>query len=194
MRRLVPRATVTLALLCASSAAFAGRMPQLNFGDPLLLAQVVWGAIIFGVLYYGVSTSGLPRVAEILEAREQKIGGDLQAARLTKEKADRAVAELADARRLAYAEAQAALATATQRAKDEAAARAAELNARLTAQLAEAEKNIAAARNAALAALHGAASDTAADLISRLAGRPADQQALSRAIGAELSARGLAGA
>jgi F-type H+-transporting ATPase subunit b len=194
MRRLVPRAAATLAFLCASSAAFAGRMPQLNFGDPLLLAQVVWGAIIFGVLYYGVSSSGLPRVAEILEARAQKIGGDLQAARLTKEKADRAAAELAEARRLAYAEAQSALATATQRAKDEAAARAADLNARLSAQLADAEKNIAAARNAAMATLRDAASDTAADLIHRLAGRPADQQALSRAIAGELSARGLAGA
>jgi F-type H+-transporting ATPase subunit b len=194
MRRLAPRATIALAFLCASAPAFAGRMPQLNFGDPLLLAQVVWGAIIFGVLYYGVSTSGLPRVAEILQAREQKIGGDLQAARLTKEKADRAIAELAEARRLAYAEAQSALATAVQRAKDEAAARAAELNARLEAQLADAEKNIAAARGAAMAALRDAASDTASDLVGRLSGRPADPNVLSRAIGDALSVRGLAGA
>jgi F-type H+-transporting ATPase subunit b len=185
------------ASLLAGSAlpAFAeGSMPQFDFANPLLMAQVVWGTIIFIGLYFALSQFGLPRVAEVLAAREHKIASDLEQARLAKEKADRAVAELNEARRIAYAEAQAALAAATQKANEAAAAKAAEVNSRLERQLADSEAQIAAARASALAALREAASDTAGALISRLAGRPADAGALRTAIGDALAARGLAGA
>jgi F-type H+-transporting ATPase subunit b len=159
-----------------------------------MTAQIIWGGIIFGAFYLAASHWGLPKVAAVLATREQTIAGNLEAARLSKEKADRAVAELVEARRAAYAEAQAALAAATQRAKEAAAAKSAEVAARLDRQLADAEKNIAAARASAMATLREAASDTAEMLITRLAGHPADPQTLRNAIGKALAARGLASA
>ncbi len=95
---------------------------------------------------------------------------------------------------MAFAEAQAALAAATQRAKEDAAAKAAEVNARLDSQLEAAEQNIAAARAGAMASLREAASDTADMLISRLAGRPAPAALVRAAVGQALAARGIAGA
>jgi F-type H+-transporting ATPase subunit b len=189
------------ALLASTAALFAGaalpahaegKMPQFDFANPLLTAQVVWGAIIFAILYVAFGRIGLPKVEQVLQAREQAISGDLEQARLAKEKADRAVAELTEARRIAYAEAQSAQVLAAQKAKDAAAARSAEVNIRLDRQLAESERQIAAARAGAMAALREAASDTADLLVFRLAGRPADSQTMRAAISEALTARGLA--
>jgi F-type H+-transporting ATPase subunit b len=194
MRRTLRLLAPAVAFTAAAAPAYAGNMPQFDFANPLTLAQIVWGGVIFVGLYGAFSTVGLPRVAAVLEARERAIGGDLEQARLAKEKADRAVAELNEARRLAYAEAQAAMATASQKAKEAAAAQAAEVAARLDKQLAESEARINQARAGAMAALREAASDTAEMLITRLAGRAPPADELRDAVGAALSARGLASA
>jgi F-type H+-transporting ATPase subunit b len=181
------------ALTMVAGEAFArDTMPQLQFSNPLLLSQVVWGALIFLVFYLAVSRWGLPRVGAILENRERTIGGDLEQARLSKQSADRAVAELTEARRLAYVESQAAIAAATQKAKEAAALRAAEVNARLDKQLADAESQIAAARNAALGALREVAGDTTAAIVSRLTGRGAGSADVAQAVDEALGRRGLA--
>jgi F-type H+-transporting ATPase subunit b len=192
MKRKIAAGAVSISLWAC--AAHAEGMPQLDFASPLLTAQVIWGGIIFGAFYVACLHWGLPKVAAVLATREQTIAGNLEAARLSKEKADRAIAELNEARRAAYAEAQAALAAANQHAKEAAAARSAEVAARLDQQLADAEKNIAAARAGAMASLREAAADTAEMLVTRLAGRPADTRRLRDAIGTALAARGLASA
>lgn len=186
------RVFLASAALCAlASSAYADSMPQLQFGNPLLTAQVVWGALIFLVFYILVSRWGLPRVGAILEHRENAIAQDLEQARLAKQTADRAVAELTEARRRAYAESQAALTAAAQKAKDEAAAKAAEVNARLDRQLAESEAQINAARGNAMAALRGVAAETAEAIVQRLTGRTAPA-AVSGAVAEALARRGLA--
>jgi F-type H+-transporting ATPase subunit b len=194
MRRFTSRLALVAVLTAAAAPAYAGDMPQFDFANPLTVAQIVWGGVIFVALYVLFSTVGLPRVEAVLTAREAKIDGDLEQARLAKDKADRAVAELNEARRVAYAEAQSAVAAAAQKAKDAAAARAAEVNARLDAQLAESEKRISAARAGAMAALREAAADTATMLITRLSGQAPAPEQLRDAVGAALSARGLANA
>jgi F-type H+-transporting ATPase subunit b len=195
MRRILFRVLPAVALTVVSAPAFAeGKMPQFDFANPLTVAQIVWGGVIFIALYAAFASVGLPRVEAVLRAREASIGGDLEQARLSKEKADRAVAELNEARRLAYAEAQAALAAASTKAKEAASAKAAEVNARLDAQLAESEARIGAARAGAMAALREAASDTADMLITRLAGQAPAPDLLRDAVGKALSARGLANA
>ena len=69
-------------------------MPQLQFGDPLVLAQAVWMLVIFGVLYYVLRTYVLPPVGEVLEHRAARIAADLDAARQAKMTADNALTEL----------------------------------------------------------------------------------------------------
>ena len=120
-------AGATVALAAAGGNAHASGMPQLDFGNPLLVSQVVWGAFIFAAFYWGVSRIGLPRVDAILAMRADVIGGDLEQARLSKQRADQAVAELNEARRTAYAKSQAEVNAALQKAKDDAAAQAAEV-------------------------------------------------------------------
>jgi F-type H+-transporting ATPase subunit b len=178
-------------LVAASGAARADPMPQLDFANKLLTAQVIWGALIFAVFYGLVSRWGLPKVTSILEMRADTIARDLNQARDARANADRAVADLTAARKKAYADSQAAIAAATQKAKADAAARAAEQDARLDAQLAESETQIGAARDAAMGALREVATDAAIAVVSRLIGREADTARVQQAVSEVLADRGL---
>jgi F-type H+-transporting ATPase subunit b len=175
-----------------ASAAHAETMPQLDFGNKLLTAQVIWGALIFLVFYLLVSRWGLPKVGAILEMRADTIARDLDQARAAKSDADQAVAELTAARRAAYAQSQAAIADAALKAKTEAAARSAEQAARLDAQLAQSEARIATARAAAMGALREVAVDAASAVVARLTQRAADEARVADAVGQVLATRGLA--
>jgi F-type H+-transporting ATPase subunit b len=178
----------TLLLLAAPAWAAEG-MPQLDFGNKLTIAQVVWLAIIFVVLYVLLSRWALPQVGAVLESRAAAIAADLDAARGAKEKADAAVDELTRATREAHATAQAEIAQALTAAKAAADAQAAEMNARLDAQIAEAETRIAAARTAAMGALEQVAVDTASVVVSRLVGTSIDHGRVPAAVAAVLAQR-----
>jgi len=163
-------------------------MPQLDFSNPLMTAQVVWLVLIFGLLYFVMKNYALPRVGEILEERRRRIAADLEAAHAAKAEADAAAEAHREATQRARAEAQAAVARALQQAQEEAQKRAEALNARLAEQIAAAEARIGAARDAAMGALRQVAADTAEALVSRLTGR-ADRTAVEAAVARELAAR-----
>ena len=185
----MPLRLALLAALLLPAAARAEGMPQLDFANPLTTSQVVWGAIIFAVLYMLLARIGLPKVGEVLEQRARHIASDLETAQASKARSDAAAKEVADATARARAEAQAAINAALDAAKQEAAGRIAALNERLEQQLHEAEAQINAARSAAMRALREVATDTAATVIGRLTGAPPDQGRLDGAIGAALAAR-----
>jgi F-type H+-transporting ATPase subunit b len=166
-------------------------MPQLDFSTPLTISQVVWGAIIFIVLYIMLSRNGLPLVASVLEERAGKIAKDLDEARAAKASADAGMTEAEQATAKARAEAQAAINAALDEAKKAAAAQAEMLNARLDKQLQDAEAQIAQARAAAMSALRQVATETAATVVTRLTGTAPDAARLDSAIGSALAARGV---
>jgi len=179
------------AFLLLPAAARAEGMPQLDFANPLTTSQVVWGAIIFAVLYILASRVALPKVAEVLEERATHIAHDLEGAQAAKNKADAAVEELTAATVKARAEAQAAINAALEQAKAAAAQQAVVLNARLERQLADSEAQIAAARSMAMAALRQVATETATTVVARLTGAAPNAERLGSAIGRELAARGV---
>ncbi len=178
------------ALLISAAGPAKEGMPQLNFASPLTISQVVWGAIIFVLLYIMLARWALPKVATVVDARHAIIAGDLETARAAKAEADGAVAELIAATREARAGAQAAVATATQTAKAEAAEQSAAMNQRLDAQLAEAEGRIGQARAAAMGALRQVANEAATSVITRLTGRAPDGALVDSTVGDLLTARG----
>ena len=188
LRRIVSLTTALFAI--PLSAMAEGGLPQLNFANKLTTYQVVWGVVIFAILYILASRTALPTVEAVLEERARRISGDLESARDAKSRADAGTAAAADATAKARAEAQAAITAALESSKQAAAVQSAALNERLDQQLKEAEGQIAAARGAALAALPGVASDTAVALITRLTGTAPDPVRLSGAINAAMAARG----
>ena len=175
----------------AAAEASGGGMPQLDFSNPLMLAQVVWLLIIFGVLYYVLANIALPRVASVLEERRSRIEGDLEAARLAKSEADAAMSAHQAAMTKARAESQAAISDATLAVQAEAAVRNEALNARLNEQIEAAEARINTARDAAMGALREVATDTANALVTRLTGLK-NEAAVGAAVQRELAAQGRA--
>jgi F-type H+-transporting ATPase subunit b len=178
-------------LLMLPAAAMAKGMPQLDFTTPLTLSQVVWGVIIFVVLYILLSRTGLPMVASVLDERAAKISKDLDEARAAKATADAGLAEADLATAKARAEAQAAINAALDEAKKAAAAQAEVLNARLEKQLQDSEAQIGRARASAMGALRQVATETAATVVTRLTGATPDALRLDGAIGSALAARGI---
>lgn len=170
-------------------------MPQLAFDHPVqgryLVAQVVWQLMIFGALYWAVKNIGLPRVAEVLEARRLRIQGDLETAQKLKEDADAAMVAHREATARARAEAVASVASAVQAAEEENQKRADVLNARLATQIEEAEARIGRARAAAMGALREVASETTAAVVTKLVGS-VDPHAVVSAVDRELAVRGRA--
>ena len=181
-----------LTSLATLGSARADSMPQLDFANRLLTAQVVWGALIFAAFYLLASRWGLPRVGAILQHRAGTIAADLERAHNSKADAEAAVAELTAARRAAYAQSQAAIADAASSAKAEAAQRTAAQDARLDAQLAQSEAQIGQARAAALGALRQVAGEAASAVVARVTDGYADPPRVEAAVGALLAERGLA--
>ncbi|AQS88564.1 ATP synthase F0 subunit beta' [Neoasaia chiangmaiensis NBRC 101099] len=167
-RKLTVSLAVVLALGIVPRHAVAAGMPQLDFRDPFLLWQVVWGAVIFVVFYVILSRSALPRVERVLSHRRHRIEGDLDIARRARDDADRAVDELRRARHDAATQAQANIDRVVQEARQAAEAQTHEMNRRLNDDIAAAEARIAAAHRDAMASLPNIATDTAQSLIAKL--------------------------
>lgn len=186
---LVGYALVGLAMMPAD--AMAEGMPQLDFTTQLTVSQVVWGAIIFVVLYIMLSRTALPMVESVLDERAAKISRDLDEAHAAKASADAGMTEANQAIAKARAESQAAISSALDDAKKAAAAQSEVLNARLEKQLHEAETQIGQARASAMRALRQVATETAATVVTRLTGVAPEAGRLDQAVGAALAARGV---
>jgi F-type H+-transporting ATPase subunit b len=184
-------AVLWAAVLWPGKARAAGGMPQLDFANPLTISQVVWGAVIFALLYVVLSRVGLPRVGAVLEERARRIAADLETAQAAKLQSDAAVQEMIAATAKARAEAQATINAELDKAKGRAAEQAARLNERLEHQLADAEAQIGAARASAMRALRQVASETAVSVVTRLTGAAPEPTRIDSAVGGALSARGL---
>ena len=157
-------------------------MPQLDVST--FSSQIFWLIICFSVLYYLLSRKALPRISEILEARQDRIAADLDQAQRLRRDAEAALEKYETAIASAQDKAHALLADNQSRLQAEAAERQAELDQKLAAQLAESETRIAAARDRALAELEDAAIEAARAAAARLAGVTVSAESARRALGA----------
>ena len=155
-------------------------MPQIEVST--FASQIFWLIICFATLYYLLSRKALPRVAEILEARQDRIAADLDEAQRLRVEAEAALAEYEAALAKAQAEAQALLGQSQARLQAEAASRQAELDARLAKQIATAEAQIAEARQAALKELRSSTVGVAQAAAEQLAGLKVTKKAAEAAL------------
>ena len=156
-------------------------MPQL---DPAVWpTQLIWLAITFIALYLIVWRVALPRIADVLEARQRKLDDDLKKATALKEEAETILAEYEKMRADAQASAHDVLQTAQDEMKAEAERQTSETMARLAKQTEEAEARIAEAKATALAGLEGTVTEVVAAATEKLIGVKAGDQEITRAVG-----------
>src|ERR1700722_6258378 len=118
-------------LSAAPGVAMADGLPQLDFANKLTTYQVLWGALIFVMLYILATWTALPKVEAVLQERATRIAGDLEDAKTSKARADSGIQAAAEATAKARAEAQAAINAALESSREAAAAQLATVNERL---------------------------------------------------------------
>ena len=167
-------ASVTQEIEHAEGALEAGHgehgagMPQLD--SSTFLSQIFWLIVTFGALYWLLKTKALPKVSEVLEARQDRIASDLDRAATLRAEAEAAARKQEEVVAQAHARAQARIKELHGRLAADAAKRQAALDAELGQKLGDAESRVSAARQAALAEVRGVAIEAAQAAVQRLAG------------------------
>ena len=130
-----------------ASSSSGPKLPQLDLAT--YSSQVFWLIISFLVLYFLVAKLAMPRIAEVLEERQERIEDDLDKAETLKKEAYQVRIEYEKALSAAREKAQ----EATRHAQEEIAKRSAEAESaaqvKVTVMLEEAEKRIAASKTGA---------------------------------------------
>ena len=160
------------------------------FATETYASQLLWFAIAFGLLYYVMSRIALPRVAEVMESRSQRIAADLAEAEKLRAESEAAGAayekSLNDARTKAKAIAQEMRETLNA----ESEAKRKSLESELHQRLAGAETAISSRTQDAMASVRGIAGDTATAIVERLIGQAPDRRAVEAALDRALATQG----
>jgi F-type H+-transporting ATPase subunit b len=161
------------ATAAAAAEQGSGGLPQFDIGQ--WPGQMVWMVIIFAVLLVVFTRVIVPKVGGAMAEREDKIGGDIGAARRLRDEAEAqakaAALELGQAR-----------ARAQKVALDAKAAATAESSARQAAEEARLAQVLATARAEAMGQVRAIASETAQAIVQRLTGEDAGAAEVERAL------------
>lgn len=158
-------------------------MPQFDLSR--FPSQIFWLGVTFLVLYLVMSRIALPRIGEVLEARANRIGGDLDRASALKAEADQIKAAYEKALGESRAKAQEVGRSTEATLARDSAARQAELGNELAGRIRDAEGRIAAAKASAMGNLAGVAAEVATLAVQRVAGigiSPSDADQAARAV------------
>ena len=162
-------------------------MPQLSQLSQVYLSQFLWLAVALGFIFFVIARGMVPKIQATVDAREQRIAGDLEAAQKARAAADeteaawraRMDAARADAARIAQdAKAQSARET---EAKVKAAAD--KINLKVEAAQDSIRKSLATARSE----IEAVAAEAAQDMIERVTGLKVDKKEAASAVRAELN-------
>jgi F-type H+-transporting ATPase subunit b len=162
------------------------KAPFPPFQKDTFASQLVSLLIAFVALYLIVSRIALPRVGGLLDARQNKIEGDLADAQRLKDESDDALKAYESELAAARSRAQAIGAETREKLNAASEAERKTLEDRLAVKLADAEKTIAATREAAMSNVRGIASEAAAAIVQRLTGMMPDNAAVGSAVDASL--------
>ena len=162
-------------------------MPQLSQLSTVYLSQFLWLAIALGFIFFVIARGMVPKIQATVDAREQRIAGDLEEAQKARTAADeteaawraRMDAARADAARIAQ-EAKAQSGRDTE-AKVKAAAD------KINQKVESAQVQIRDAVKAARAEIESVAVEAAQEMVRRVSGVSVDKNEAAAAVKAELN-------
>ncbi|HEX9947859.1 MAG TPA: ATPase [Allosphingosinicella sp.] len=162
-------------------------MPQINQLADAAYSQFFWLLLVLAILYFGIGRMMLPKIQSTVEARDQRISGDLAAAQAAREAAEGTEAayraRMDSSRAEALKVAQAAKVAGAKSTEERMRAANAEIGAKVEA----AEARIRTATEATLSEIEGVAAEAAREMVERLAGVPVGSEEATRAVKAALA-------
>ncbi|MCP1468844.1 F-type H+-transporting ATPase subunit b [Sphingobium sp. OAS761] len=162
-------------------------MPQIAQIAETYSSQIFWLLVTFGFVFFVIGLGMVPKVQGTADARDAKITGDLDAAKAAFARADEAEADYRVRDTENRAAAQAVMAKAKSDAAKSSEARLAAADAEISDRIAAAEARIQAASQAAMAEIETVAADAARDMVARISGVDASEEAARNAVKAVLA-------
>ena len=162
-------------------------MPQL---DPSSFpTQLFWLIVCFSILYLVMWKVVLPKIADVLRERQERMDDDLEKAEKLKVDAQEVLEAYQKTMTEGRSEAQSILRAASEKSSAENTARQDELSKRIATETTAAEARIAEAKQQALANIQTVAVEAAQAATARLAGREVSSADAESAVGAVLEER-----
>jgi len=155
-------------------------MPQFN--PEWFASQLFWLVVTFVVLYLLLSRIALPRMAQILQERREKVSDDLAKAERLKAEAQEIYDAYESSLREAREQAQSVLRQAREEIDQDHAQRHAAYSRELNQQIADAEARIEAAKVEALNNLQSVAAEIAQAATAKLVDTEVDRQQAEKAV------------
>ena len=161
-------------------------MPQLSQLSEVYLSQFLWLAIGLGFIFFVIARGMVPKIQATVEAREQRISGDLEAAQ--KARADADATEAAWRVRMDSARADAARIAQDAKAESgrETEARVKAAADKINLKIDSAQGHIRDALAAARSEIESVAAEATQEMVRRLAGLSVDKKDAAAAVKAEL--------
>ena len=143
-------------------------LPQLDKSS--FVPQLFWLTLTFLSLLFLMSRIALPRVADVLYERKDRIGRDIEAAGRLKSDTDKALADYEKALSDARSNASGIAKQTRDKLSAETDAEKAKADKQIAAKLQDAETRIAATKTKALTAVNDIAAETAKAVVAKLVG------------------------
>ena len=161
-------------------------MPQLSQLSEVYLSQFLWLAVALGFIFFVIARGMVPKIQATVDAREQRIAGDLEAAQKARAAAD----ETEAAWRARMDSARADAAQVAQEAKAESArdteARVKAAADKINLKVEAAQGRIRDALESARTDIESVAAEATQQMVQRLTGIAVDEKDAAAAVKAEL--------
>jgi F-type H+-transporting ATPase subunit b len=162
-------------------------MPQLYQLSDVLLSQLFWLAVALGFIFFVIAKGMVPKIQATVDAREQRIAGDLevaQKARIAADETEAAWRARMDAARAEAARvAQEAKAESGRETEARVKAAAEKINVKVDSAQGQIRDAVAAARSE----IESVAAEATQEMVRRLTGIAIDRKEAASAVKAELN-------
>ncbi|WP_443971525.1 F0F1 ATP synthase subunit B family protein [Sphingobium sp. CR28] len=162
-------------------------MPQIAQLAEVWSSQIFWMLVTFGFVFFVIGLGMVPKVQSTVDMRDQKIAGDLAAAKATFEGADALEEQWRARENEARSTAQTLMAEAKAKAAKQREDALAKADSAIATEIASAEAEIAAARTKAMGEIEAVAADAASEMVLRVAGTSVTPAAALQAVKAAIN-------
>lgn len=155
-------------------------MPQFDFAN-VFVPQLFWFAILFAILYFGVVRLTLPKLGKVMESRQNKVTGDIEAAEQSKQTSDKMNEDYQVGLTVARDDARTLLADAKSKAAASIEKKSANAQHKADDAIAAAQVEIEQARTSAMKEIESVAAEGASAIVERLTGTTPSAAAANKA-------------
>jgi F-type H+-transporting ATPase subunit b len=162
-------------------------MPQLSQLSDVYLSQFLWLAVALGFIFFVIARGMVPKIQATVDAREQRIAGDLEAAQAARAAAEATEAEWRQRMDASRAEAARLAQEAKAESGRESEAQVKAAADKINLKVESAQGKIRDALDAARTEIEAVAAEATQELVARLTGISVDKKDAADAVKAELN-------